>query len=297
MKKNMQISLLRPQQWYKNLLVFVPIIFSLNLLDIELFFLSLQGFILLCLSSSALYIFNDLIDYEKDKIHPVKKYRPIVSGKISKQTAFLIAIVFLAISLICSIILNHIFFLMNLFLIISTIIYTIRGKNIVVLDVSLISINYVFRAVAGGYLLTLDISNWLIVGIFFFALLLSFSKRFNELQFLKTNSEKHRKSLKRYSIQSLRWSIYFSSAFVIITYSAYAISGSESIEDWRLVLTIPLAILIIWIYSQRILSGNFSSKEFHQMLVNSKSLLFLISSFVISIVILIYFIPTDFFKL
>ena len=64
MKKNMQISLLRPQQWYKNLLVFVPIIFSLNLLDIELFFLSLQGFILLCLSSSALYIFNDLIDYE-----------------------------------------------------------------------------------------------------------------------------------------------------------------------------------------------------------------------------------------
>ena len=105
------LSVLRPQHWYKNLLVFLPVIFSLNLLDTGLFFLSLQGFSLFCLASSGLYIINDLLDFKSDKIHPIKKQRPIASGKISKKRAFVLALIFLAVSVIGSIALHEIFFL------------------------------------------------------------------------------------------------------------------------------------------------------------------------------------------
>jgi len=291
----MYFSLLRPQQWYKNLLIFVPLIFSLNLLNVELFFLSLQGFILLCLSSSGLYIINDILDYKNDKFHHIKKHRPIASGKISKKSALVLAIIFLVLSITFSFQLNQMFFLINVLFIFLTIIYSVRAKNVAFLDVFLISLNYVFRAVAGGYLLSLEISNWLIIGIFFFALLLSFSKRYNEIKLLNNDSISHRKSLKRYSKHILRWSIYLSSAIILITYSVYALSGSATINDWRLGITIPIAFVIIFDYSRKILSDKFPSKEFHQMLISSRSLLIEISIFIISILILIYIVPHDFF--
>ena len=289
------LSVLRPQHWYKNLLVFLPVIFSLNLLDTGLFFLSLQGFILFCLASSGLYIINDLLDFKSDKIHPIKKQRPIASGKISKKRAFVLALIFLAVSVIGSIALHEIFFLCIILFISSTITYSVVGKNFAFLDAFLISINYVLRAIAGGYLLELQISNWLIVGIFFFALLLCFTKRKNEVVLLKTDSVSHRKSLETYSKRVLHWSILVSSSALLAIYSVYAFLGSFTTNDSRLVFTIPIAIIIIITYLRKIQSDEHSSKEFHQILVGSRLLLSEVIVFIISILVLMYLIPSKFF--
>ena len=289
------LNILRPQHWYKNLLVFLPIIFSLNLLDTGLFFLSLQGFILFCLASSGLYIINDLLDFKSDKIHPIKKQRPIASGKISKKRAFVLALIFLAVSVIGSFALHEIFFLCIILFISSTITYSVVGKNFAFLDAFLISINYVLRAIAGGYLLELQISNWLIVGIFFFALLLCFTKRKNEVVLLKSDSVSHRKSLKTYSKRVLHWSILVSSSALLAIYSVYTFLGSFTTNDSRLVFTIPIAIIIIITYLRKIQSDEHSSKEFHQILVGSRLLLSEVIVFIISILVLLYLIPSKFF--
>ena len=289
------LNILRPQHWYKNLLVFLPIIFSLNLLDTGLFFLSLQGFILFCLASSGLYIINDLLDFKSDKIHPIKKQRPIASGEISKKRAFVLALIFLAVSVIGSFALHEIFFLCIILFISSTITYSVVGKNFAFLDAFLISINYVLRAIAGGYLLELQISNWLIVGIFFFALLLCFTKRKNEVVLLKTDSVSHRKSLKTYSKRVLHWSILVSSSALLAIYSVYTFLGSFTTNDSRLVFTIPIAIIIIITYLRKIQSDEHSSKEFHQILVGSRLLLSEVIVFIISILVLMYLIPSKFF--
>ena len=289
------LSVLRPQHWYKNLLVFLPVIFSLNLLDTGLFFLSLQGFSLFCLASSGLYIINDLLDFKSDKIHPIKKQRPIASGKISKKRAFVLALIFLAVSVIGSFALHEIFFLCIILFVSSTITYSVVGKNFAFLDAFLISINYVLRAIAGGYLLELQISNWLIVGIFFFALLLCFTKRKNEVVLLKSDSVSHRKSLKTYSKRVLHWSILVSSSALLAIYSVYTFLGSFTTNDSRLVFTIPIAIIIIITYLRKIQSDEHSSKEFHQILVGSRLLLSEVIVFIISILVLLYLIPSKFF--
>jgi len=289
------LNILRPQHWYKNLLVFLPIIFSLNLLDTGLFFLSLQGFILFCLASSGLYIINDLLDFKSDKIHPIKKQRPIASGEISKKRAFVLALIFLAVSVIGSFALHEIFFLCIILFVSSTITYSVVGKNFAFLDAFLISINYVLRAIAGGYLLELQISNWLIVGIFFFALLLCFTKRKNEVVLLKSDSVSHRKSLKTYSKRVLHWSILVSSSTLLAIYSVYTFLGSFTTNDSRLVFTIPIAIIIIITYLRKIQSDEHSSKEFHQILVGSRLLLSEVIVFIISILVLMYLIPSKFF--
>ena len=291
----MIFSILRPQHWYKNLLIFLGIIFSLNLLDAQLFFLSLQGFIIFCLASSGLYIINDLLDFKNDKIHPIKKHRPIASGDISKKSAFVLALIFLSISIIASFALHEIFFLCIVLFISSTILYSVRGKNFAFLDVFLISLNYVLRAVAGGYLLELQISNWLVVGIFFFALLLCFTKRRNELVLLKTDSTSHRKSLGMYSTRILNWSIYLSASTLLVIYSVYAFLGSHTTDDSRLVFTIPIAFIIIITYLKKILSDKYTSKEFHQILVTSRLLLIEVTIFITSVLVLMYLIPNRFF--
>ena len=289
------LNILRPQHWYKNLLVFLPIIFSLNLLDAELFFLSLQGFALFCLASSGVYIINDLLDFKGDKIHPIKKHRPIASGKISRKYAFVLALIFLAVSVIGSFALHEMFLLCVTVFISSTIIYSIIGKNFAFLDAFLISINYVVRAIAIGYVLELQISNWLVAGIFFFALLLCFTKRKNEIVLLKTDSVSHRKSLAKYSKRVLHWSIYVSSSALLVIYSVYAFLGSSVNNDSRLVFTIPIAIIIIITYLRTTLSDQHSSKEFHEIIVTSRLLLIESAVFVISVLVLIYVIPSRFF--
>ena len=296
MKSNIAlIEIIRPKQWYKNFLIFVPLVFSLNLNNPESVFLSVIGFVILCLASGGSYTINDVLDYKKDLLHAEKKKRPIPSGRIPKNYAILYGFILIASSLYFANLLNAGFFIIVSLLIISNLLYSTKGKNIFLVDVFMISINFVLRAVAGAFVIDVDVSPWLIIGIFFVALLLAFAKRLNEIRLLKDEAVGHRKVLAEYSVNFLNYSIGITSATVILAYSIYSIEGVGDIADWRLVLTIPVVFFIVLLYVNNIIQGKFFSKEFNDLLTGDKKFLVSILVYIFMVIVLIYLIPSSFF--
>ena len=290
------LKIIRPKQWYKNFLIFIPIIGSLNITDTNSILISFLGFGILCMSSSGTYVLNDLIDFKKDSLHPKKKNRPIASGKITKNHAIIFLIALLGISEIFAAILNYEFFLLNSILIISVVIYSIKIKNIFLMDVFSIAVNYVIRAMSGAYLIDVKISPWLIVGIFLLALLLAFGKRRNEIMFLDKNKIEFRYVLKHYSKKFLDLAIIVTAISVMITYGVYSISGPEQVGDWRLLISIPIAFFILISYLKKLFSGINQGKELDDLLTSDKKLLLSILTYVVVVIVLIYFIPPNIFK-
>jgi len=295
MKKNPILEIIRPQQWYKNLLIFLPLIFSLQLFDGNLFFRSILGFVILCIAFGGMYIINDVIDSKKDKLHPKKSKRPIPSGRISRNQAITYGTILLALSIFFSFMLEPLFFIFVSLMILLTITYSIRIKDIFLLDVFFISLNFMLRALSGAVLIDTPISPWLIIGIFLVALLLSFGKRFNEINFLNDKAIKHRKVLNHYSKKVLHYALGISGSSLIIAYSIYAISGPPYINDWRLTITMPLVIFIVIQYVSLTLKGKYQGKEFNDFIFAEKSLLFLIIIFILAIVFLLYLSPASYF--
>lgn len=290
------IEILRPKQWYKNLLLFVPLVFSLNLFNAHLVIASLLGFVILCLSSSGSYIINDLIDHKKDSLHPEKAKRPIPSGRISRKAAIPLSFSLLIISEFLSYQIGVSFLITNSALIVLTLVYSIRAKNIFLLDIFLISINYVLRAVSGAFVLEIKISPWLIMGVFFLALLLALAKRKNEILFLKDKAIEHRKILQEYSNDILNYSIGVTSATIILAYSIYSMTGPANVNDWRLVLTIPVAFFILILFIDKTYKGEYSGKELNNLLAKDKKLVGGVIFFIVFVIFLLYFVPSSYFR-
>lgn len=290
------IEILRPKQWYKNFLLLVPLVFSLNLFDSHSVLVSLLGFFILCLSSSGSYIINDLIDFKRDSLHPEKALRPIPSGRVSRRLAIPLSLILLTVSEILSYQLGLPFLAANSALIVLTLIYSSYAKNIFLLDIFLISINYVLRAVSGAFALEIKISPWLIMGVFFLALLLALAKRKNEILFLKENAVEHRKILKEYSNDILNYSIGVTSATIILAYSIYSMTGPANVNDWRLVLTIPVAFFILILFINQTYNGSYSGKELNNLLAKDKKLVGGVLFFIILVIFLLYVAPPFYFK-
>jgi len=290
------VEIIRPKQWYKNLLLFLPLIFSSNLFDFELTIRSIAGFILLCMAFGGTYIINDIVDSKKDLLHPKKAKRPLPSKRITKNQAILFAGLLFLISGIFSFYLSLNFFLIVLLIVVLTIAYSFKIKNIFLVDVFFISINYVLRALAGAFLIDVSVSPWLIIGVFFVALLLAFGKRKNESVFLKNKEHEHRKVLSNYTPKVLKYALAVSSTALIISYSIYAISGPPQINDWRLVITIPIAFFILILYVSITLKGNYKGAEFNDLLISDKKLIMSIFVFILLVIFLLYTIPSGYFR-
>jgi 4-hydroxybenzoate polyprenyltransferase len=214
--------LLRIRQYYKNLLVLAPLIFAGVLIVPEQFTNAFLAFIAFCLLSSLFYIFNDIRDIEKDRNHPVKKMRPLVTGEIRRNSALIVS-VFLIILLI------PIFFLLPLnffFVAISygvlTILYTLFLKQFVIIDVFTLGVGFILRVLAGSVALGVELSAWLFIAAFLLALVLGFSKRISEIK-LCSDSIAHKKTLGSYDLSILRSYVIISTSSVVIVYLIYAI--------------------------------------------------------------------------
>jgi len=243
------IKLLRPNQWYKNLLIFIAIIFSKNLLNLSYLKITFQGFVMLIIISSANYIFNDLVDLKKDILNPEKKDRPIASGKISKKLAIILFLSFLVIGLISAYKISLDLFYIVLGIVLISTLYTFLLKNIVFADLLAISSNFVLRAVSGAVIIDVFISPWLVIGIFFFALFLVTGKRYSELNYLNKNATKHRIVLKDYSkdITLSLFNIFMASLFIV--FALYSFSSEHKLLIW----IIPLFMYLILRYYQLII--------------------------------------------
>ena len=278
-------KIIRIKQWYKNIVIFLPLVFSLSLLNLDSIYLTIVGFIALSLASSALYIRNDILDIEFDKQHPIKKFRPLASGQISKKNAYIIFVLLLSSSLIIAAILNWQLVIVLIFLFVNTTVYSQWLKNFAYVDLLSISLNFVIRVLAGMLILQVGISPWLIFGVFLVAFFLGLMKRKSEIIILKDTAALHRKSLSKYSIKKLNYSLLIVSVLVIVTYSLYSITNDPT-NDNRLIFTIPIVAIII--FRQYYLSEkSVSVKKFNEV-INDKITVLAIIMYIITTILLLY---------
>lgn len=257
------IQCLRPTQWTKNLVVLAALVFSRDLFIAPLALRSLAALGIFCLLSGSIYVFNDLADYRQDKAHPEKSRRPIAGGRVSRRGAAVLGAVCAAAGLVLASRLGLPFLAVaaGYFLLIAG--YSLGLKNVVVLDVLIISVGFILRAIAGVEALKpLDpgvvISPWLLVCTLFLALFLGFNKRRHELALLADNAGTHRKSLLEYSREFLDAMISSVTAATLIAYAIYTIwpATVEKFDTPNLIYTVPFVVFGLFRYMYLVILKN-----------------------------------------
>ncbi|ACZ41091.1 UbiA prenyltransferase [Thermobaculum terrenum ATCC BAA-798] len=278
---------LRPKQWTKNLLVFAGLVFSHNMLSLPALLRSSAAFVIFCAVSSAAYIINDLADVERDRLHPVKRLRPIASGLISEPTAISIASLLLICSLIASFLLSWSFALVTVLYFLIVVLYSFYLKNVVLLDVFSVASGFVLRAVAGTLVINVTLSSWLILCTLLLSLFLALAKRRHELLLLEEKASVHRQILNEYSRVFLDQLMAVVTSSTIIAYSLYTFSAASLPNDRSMMLTIPFVIYAIFRYLYLIYQQNEGGNP-ETLLLQDKPLLISIVLWGIAVVLILY---------
>jgi 4-hydroxybenzoate polyprenyltransferase len=247
--KSILISM-RPKQWFKNFFLFVGLVFSKNLFQAGLFIKVSEGFILFCLVASSIYIFNDIHDRESDRKHPEKCQRPLSKGTLRVSEAYMVSTLLSAIAFVFAFMMDRTFFVILLAYLILNLAYSLKVKQIVILDIMFIASGYVLRIFAGTTLAGVISSDWLVICIITLSLFLGLSKRRNELVLMGENAGHQRKVLKEYNIYFLDQMISIVTACTIMSYILYTVSA-ETVDRFgtkNLVLTIPFVLFGIFRY-------------------------------------------------
>ncbi len=279
---------MRPKQWTKNLFIFAPLLFDIKLLDITYIGRTTVAFILFCILSGAVYLINDLADIEKDQQHPVKRHRPLPSGKLGKWWAVSGAVALPIVALSLSFFLEPMFGLVALVYFVLQLFYSFGLKNVVILDVLIIAAGFVLRVAAGSVMAEAErFSPWLYVCITLLALFLALGKRRNELLVLEADALGHRKVLREYSPQLLDEMMALVTSATVIAYSLYTFSAENLPANKSMMLTIPFFLYSIFRYLYLIYQKNLGGSP-EEILV--RDVPFVISNFCwgITVVLILY---------
>jgi 4-hydroxybenzoate polyprenyltransferase len=251
------IKTMRLRQWTKNGFVFFALIFDKQLFRPEPFFRTLEGFFLFCLISSAVYLFNDIADVEADRNHPVKKNRPIASGKLPIPVALTAALLLTIISIPVGFLLSPTFALILSVYLVTNLLYSRWLKHVSILDVLIVSSGFVLRVGAGVALITVErFSPWLYMITVLFSLYIGLGKRRAEMNLLAEGASAHRKVFEGYTIPLLDQYITIVSGMTIVAYSLYTFSAPNLPENHTMMLTIPFVVYGIFRYLQLIQVGH-----------------------------------------
>jgi len=241
---------MRPKQWVKNLFVFAGLIFSRNLMDPHLLMKVTLGFALFSVMASSIYLFNDIRDIGNDRNHRDKHKRPIASGILKISTAYIVSIALAIVSLVSAFWLNpKFFFILAIYGVVNAA-YSIRLKQMVIIDIMIIAFGFVLRVLAGTVLTGVSPSDWLIICTTTISLFLGFSKRRQELVLAGDNAGDQRLVLENYSLPFLDQMIAVVTGCTVISYALYTVS-SETVTRFgtrNLVLTIPFVLYGIFRY-------------------------------------------------
>jgi 4-hydroxybenzoate polyprenyltransferase len=248
---------MRPKQWVKNMFIFAALVFDRKLFDIPSLVRTAQAFLLFCLLASSVYLINDIMDREADKLHPVKKNRPIASGKLSISLAVVTAVLFTAIALTGAYLLNLNTFLFFLAYFLLNLAYSKWLKHIPLVDVLVLATFFVLRVAIGVSVIQVDrFSPWLYVVMTLLSLYIGLGKRRAELLVLvPENTTSHRKVLAGYSLDLIDQLITIVSAATIMGYSLYTFSAPNLPENHSMMLTIPFVLYGIFRYLSLIQIG------------------------------------------
>jgi len=232
---------LRPKQWIKNLFIFLPLVFGRQLFVFSANLKALSAFFIFSMASAAVYLVNDIADAEKDKLHPRKSLRPIVSGRISIRKAQIIALMLGILSVLLSSKINLYFGIIVIVYIVLNYVYTKVLKNIIIIDVFLIGVFFILRIMVGSVVTGIKLSSWIIIMTMLFALFLGFTKRYQELKLFNGRVHSSRHIFNKYNVYLLNWSIAITSLLTIITYTLYMVdfNSANGLGIQRLIWSIP----------------------------------------------------------
>lgn len=256
---------MRPRQWIKNTLIFIPLVFDEQLTNLPAFLMTLAGFVLLCLIASVVYILNDLNDLEADRLHPEKRKRPLASGELPTSLAMAAAILIPMIVFPLALLLSPTFALVLAAYLALNMAYSRWFKHITIIDVFVLASFYLLRVVAGLTLIDVArFSPWLFVMTTLGALFIGFGKRRAELALLHEDAHNHRPVLVGYTIPLLDQFITILSATAIVAYSLYTFSAPNVPENHAMMLTIPFVIYGIfrYLYLVQMQKGGAPEEEF-----------------------------------
>lgn len=244
------LKALRVYQWSKNLLVFAALIFAQQIHIPNQVLKSLVAFAAFCAASSGMYLFNDLKDIESDRVHPEKKTRPLASGDMSYGAGVCMVVVLVLASLGLGAALGVKFLCTVVFYLLLTTLYTVALKKVVVVDVLIIALGFVVRAMAGAVALDVTFSNWLVVCTLFLALFLGISKRRHEMRSLAEDAANHREVLGHYTVAYLDALILLVAGSTLITYTIYTCSPEVVVHFGtdKLYLTLPFVVYGLFRY-------------------------------------------------
>lgn len=252
------IKLLRVPQWIKNFFVFVPLLFSKNLFIQSYFLTVFAGFLIFSIASSAVYILNDIIDADSDKLHPQKKFRPVASGSVGKGPALAFSIILALAALFFLSFFNVKFGIAVGAYILLNVFYSGVLKKIVLLDIFSIAAGFMIRVVSGAYIINVEISSWLILTTMFVSLFLAIMKRGSELRLMRgIEGTETRKVLADYSLDFTNQMATVAASGVIICYALYTVSARTvsvfGTED--LIYTTPFVVFGIFRYMYLVYIG------------------------------------------
>ncbi len=278
------IKICRPQQWYKNTVIFLPLIFVMQLFNTSSFIKVLAGFFALSFVSSSNYIINDVYDRKNDLHHPEKRKRAVASGKVKIWEAITLAVLLLLLAVYISAKLSLLFLISTTFLFVFTQIYTFWLKNEVFADVLAISVNFVNRSVSGAFIINAFISPWLILCTFFLAMFLAVAKRQSDIAVLGKKAHRHKEVFRHYTPEITSALMIISTTALIMSYALYSFLRNQEI----LLVTLPFALYVIFRYFDHAKNGTEISRNPEKVYKDAKLILG-ITAWIILTIMLLYF--------
>jgi 4-hydroxybenzoate polyprenyltransferase len=254
---------MRPWQWYKNLLIFLPLIFAGELFNQPAHLRVILGFAALCMISSANYILNDIIDKKKDRMHPEKKNRPLASGKANVFAAVIFGTALAVFSVWIAFYLGNyfVYFVAGLFAL--TFVYSYAAKQLAFVDITIIGVNFIIRAVSGAFVIFPDkivrISPWLVLCPFFLALFLATGKRLADIKLLGSKAHLHKPILKFYTKDVTQALMTINTTALLICIALYSFNSDFT----NLIYTLPLPAFIMFRYIYLVESGSEIARHAH----------------------------------
>jgi 4-hydroxybenzoate polyprenyltransferase len=244
------VVLLRPQQWVKNAFVVAPLLFSQRFFVTRELVHAAFAVLSFCAASSAAYTLNDILDRDRDREHPLKRSRPVASGRVPLTAAWAVGLLALAVAIAFGWPLGPGFQSVLAAFLVLQVLYSAALKNVIILDSVTISVGFALRAAAGVLAVHAEMSPWLLICTFLLAEFLALGKRRHEAVLLGDYAHTHREVLGRYSVALLDQLIAITAVATVVVYTLYTIAPevADKLGTEYLYLTVPFVVFGVFRY-------------------------------------------------
>ncbi|MFV2005281.1 MAG: UbiA prenyltransferase family protein [Gammaproteobacteria bacterium] len=282
-------TLLRPKQYIKNIIIFLPLFFSSQITDIQLLYNAVVAFAAFSLCVSGIYIFNDIQDADYDRKHPIKKSRPIASGAVSVKTAIIFMCVMLLAGFALMFFLSLQATLYMAFYVLLNIAYSLYLKHIAILDVSVIGVGFVIRLLVGSVVTSTSLSMWIVIMIFLLALFIALAKRRDDVLVHMKTGIATRKVIDGYNLAFIDSAMAILSSVIIVSYLLYTTSAEiiARLGNEDIYLTTFFVILGVLRYLQITFVMKLSGDPV-SIFLNDRFLIFSMLGWVLAFVAILY---------